>query len=153
MVAAAVTCGSVAVIVAALAAVYTWHRLRGPVPLVAWAASVCVRPQGKRATGLEEVSTPFKVPKNGVVQVKHRHLCTKSVMSTVHYVCVCIQICTDLCLGVQTCLVVVISIPIAEDRVNSSKTTSALHSGKVAWPHADVPQLCVICMSRKSTPG
>lgn len=72
MVAAAVTCGSVAVIVAALAAVYTWHRLRGPVPLVAWAASVCVRPQGKRATGLEEVSTPFKVPKNGVVQVKHR---------------------------------------------------------------------------------
>ena len=66
---AAATCGGVAVFAAAFAAVYAWHRLRGPVPLVAWAASLCASP---RAGSLGDMSTPLNVPEDGKVQVIHR---------------------------------------------------------------------------------
>ena len=77
-VAAAATCGGVVLLAAALAAVYAWHRLRSPVPAVAWAASFCMRPQGGGAAGLEEELTPLK-PKKGMVQVTCSHLCAESI--------------------------------------------------------------------------
>ena len=66
---AAATCGCVAAVAAALAAVYAWHRLRGPVPLVTWATSLQLSPRREDTANLEEVLTSFKVPKNGMVQV------------------------------------------------------------------------------------
>ena len=68
---AAAVLGSVAFVAAALAAVYAWHRLQGPVPLVAWAARWCLNAQGGDKGGSEEVLTSLKVPKNGIVQVTH----------------------------------------------------------------------------------
>ena len=68
---AAAVLGSVALVAAALAAVYAWHRLRGPVPLVAWAARWCLNAQGEDKGDSEEVLTSLKVPKNGIVQVRH----------------------------------------------------------------------------------
>ncbi len=81
MLIAAATCGCVASIAVALAAVYAWHRLRGPVPLVAWAARLCARPRRDDAAKLEEVLTELKVPKNGVVQVTRRRLLGRSWQS------------------------------------------------------------------------
>ena len=66
------TCGSVAFVAVALAAVYAWHRLRGPVPLVAWAISLCARPRWDDAAKLEDVLAELRVPRNGVVQVACR---------------------------------------------------------------------------------
>ena len=69
VVVAAAACGSVAAVAAALAAVYAWHRLRGPLPLVAWAASSCANPRRGGVGDLEAVSASLKVPENGKVQV------------------------------------------------------------------------------------
>ena len=116
---AAATCGSVAMVAAALAAVYAWHRLRGPVPLVAWAASSCVSPHGYHAADLEVVLNTLSMPKNGVVQVTLRcpWMCSwqcavftyfldwqDSLVDTIHGICcwcICVVIkstlnCTDL---------------------------------------------------------
>ena len=74
IVAAAVTCGVVAAVAAALAGVYAWHRLRGPLPLVAWAASWCARPRGGGAAGVEEALASLRMPESALVQVMRRGL-------------------------------------------------------------------------------
>ena len=66
---AAAVCGSMALVAAALAAVCAWHRLRGPVPVVAWAARVCGIPCGDGTSGSTDALTSLKVPKNAMVQV------------------------------------------------------------------------------------
>lgn len=66
---AAATCGSVAVVAAFFAAIYAWHKLQGPMPLVAWAASLCAKPRGEGVAGLKGSLTSLKVPEDGIVQV------------------------------------------------------------------------------------
>ena len=69
-----------AIIAAAIAALCIWHRLRGPVPLVAWAASLCASPRWGGVAGLKDELSSSKVPKNGMVQVI---LICKDLTSTV----------------------------------------------------------------------
>lgn len=68
---AAATCGSVAIIAAALAAIYAWHRLWRPVPVVAWAANMCKCPQRGDAACSGGTPTSLKMLENGVLQVTH----------------------------------------------------------------------------------
>ena len=81
---AGATCGSVAIVAAALAAMYAWHRLWRPVPVVAWAASMCKRPQRGDTAGSGGTPTSLKMLENGVLQVIHGLYLKSQCSSSLH---------------------------------------------------------------------
>ena len=85
---AAATCGSVAIVAAAFAAVYAWHRLWGPMPLGVWAANSSKRPRGGDAAGSGNVSASLKALENGKLQVTRGRL-YRTMRSMCTHTCIC----------------------------------------------------------------